>query len=95
MDAGIVGTVALDDNSCWALQDADGGLQAIIWPQGSHFVDGKLSTTDDVTVELGDEIQGGGGELDAAELTFDSGQCLTGYTTVILTWTIRDATSSG
>lgn len=63
-EALIVGTIALTPERCVGLEDADGVVHAVIWPDGTKLVDGqpvRIAVDNAQELGVGDSVSGAGG----------------------------------
>lgn len=63
-DALITGKLAVNDADCLGVASDAGTVALVVWPDGTTLADdGTLVTPDGDHVEVGDEVNGGGGEV--------------------------------
>lgn len=76
MDAIVSGIVEIDqDAGCVWLSDPDGARYPVVWPLATEAQPDELAIVlgDGEVVRSGDQVEGGGGYVDAAAATGDSG----------------------
>ena len=63
-EAMIVGTLALTPERCVGLEDAEGIIRAVIWPDGTKLVDNqpvRIAVDNAQELAVGDSVSGAGG----------------------------------